>query len=698
MTFFPMKNTFHRFLLLCGLALLGGALVSATPNFSTVSPMKQSPLQRSLAFGDALSRALPIAFTYDGKPVQGLPADWKPVARRETADASAYVTTVTGRSPDGLLTLTCEITTYRDAPVVEWLAFVENVGDRNSAVVTDLLAAQMVLPGLREGTPLLWHCLGDATKDPEKDNFRGVRDTFGPGSVFSAAPVGGRPCDNAFPYFRMVDGQGGLFLAIGWPGQWAASFENREGAVHFRAGQQTTDFYLKSGERIRLPRITMLFFDGAEADGVNAWRDFWRAHILPRDRRGQPLGPRWCGYARRHEDIEHCSETTQSQVAYIQKARALGFPLDAWWIDAGWYPCVEKSRPDKRNNWVFVGMWKADPARFPEGLKPLADELAKDDAEFLLWFEPERILGDETIFDAHPEWMQSQPDARERMLDLSNPACVRFLSEYISNFIKKNGIAIYRQDFNFPPLRHWEYMDAQQGEHRRGITENLYLQGYLAYWDYLLATNPGLWIDSCASGGRRNDMETLRRAVPLHYSDFGYNSYVAKQRYHNLHYEWFMYFKDAARFTHPVGDKSIDLYEALCSLSPFSNQCVHFPEGYDFANDWALLKVWRAAKPYLVDGDYWLLSGEEFTDDGWDVFQFAAKDGSSGCIHLIRQPNCVQESWTVVPKGIDTAATYVVSDVLGDTETELTGAELASAGYVCRLPARSGTILTYTKK
>ena len=48
---------------------------------------------------------------------------------------------------------------------------------------------------------------------------------------------------------------------------------------------------------------------------------------------------------------------------------------------------------------------------------------------------------------------------------------------------------------------------------RQGITENLYVQGHLAFWDEFRRRNPYLRIDSCASGGRRNDLETIRRAV-----------------------------------------------------------------------------------------------------------------------------------------------------------------------------------------
>ena len=64
-----------------------------------------------------------------------------------------------------------------------------------------------------------------------------------------------------------------------------------------------------------------------------------------------------------------------------------------------------------------------------------------------------------------------------------------------------------------------------EAEDRIGAIENLHVQGYLKFWDELILRNPGLWIDSCASGGRRNDLETMRRAVPLHYTDMGYGEH-----------------------------------------------------------------------------------------------------------------------------------------------------------------------------
>ena len=68
------------------------------------------------------------------------------------------------------------------------------------------------------------------------------------------------------------------------------------------------------------------------------------------------------------------------------------------------------------------------------------------------------------------------------------------------------------------PLSFWRQADAPD---RQGMTEIHYVEGHYAMWDELLARHPGLSIDNCASGGRRIDLETCHRSVPLWHSDTG---------------------------------------------------------------------------------------------------------------------------------------------------------------------------------
>ena len=42
----------------------------------------------------------------------------------------------------------------------------------------------------------------------------------------------------------------------------------------------------------------------------------------------------------------------------------------------------------------------------------------------------------------------------------------------------------------------------------------------MAFWDELLRRHPEMLYDNCASGGRRNDLESMRRGVPYTKSDY----------------------------------------------------------------------------------------------------------------------------------------------------------------------------------
>jgi alpha-galactosidase len=88
----------------------------------------------------------------------------------------------------------------------------------------------------------------------------------------------------------------------------------------------------------------------------------------------------------------------------------------------------------------------------------------------------------------------------------------------ISAKITEYGVDVFREDFNIDPLHYWQDNDTPD---RLGMTELKYMEGFYAFWDELLRRHPGLIIDNCASGGRRIDLETMSRSVPLWRSDTG---------------------------------------------------------------------------------------------------------------------------------------------------------------------------------
>ena len=633
--------------------------------------------------------SLPIAFRLGGKTITGIPEDWKPVSRRRRIDANIIETVFEGNDPKIGLSIRAECVEYCDYPVVEWTAWFTNTGSQPTPILSDILA----LDGVFQGTsPVLWHCNGDFCS---QDGYTPQETPLHGGDSLSFAPTGGRPCDRAFPYYRLLFDGGGLSIAIGWPAQWSASFTGVAGGVHVKAGQERTHLRLMPGETVRTPRITVMSWTGDAARAVNLWRRWYRDHLLPRPN-GRPLVPRLVGHGT-DEGEEFTAATEENQVRYIGKWVERGLPVNVWWIDAGWYPCYNQKHERK---WWETGTWMPDPERFPKGLKPVSDCAARHGADLLVWFEPERVRPGTQLDREHPEWLLRAEGTDNRLLNLGDPACRQWLTDHVCALIRDNGIKIYRQDFNFEPLKHWRENDA---EDRQGMNENLHVQGYLQYWDELLARNPGLWIDSCASGGRRNDLETMRRSVPLHYSDFGYGNHPVKLSFHHVMFEWLPYFKEATLAWDLEGtaryDRRVDSYSYHCGLGPMLLPTINIArDDYDYDLMRKLLGLWRRAAGPMLTGDYHPLTPIHRTAEKWVARQFDCPEEGCGFIQGIRLPACPDDVLIVYPRAILPDAVYLFENPeTGETE-EKTGAALIHDGFAIKLPKRSAAIWFYRKR
>jgi len=506
------------------------------------------------------------------------------------------------------------------------------------------------------------------------------------------APSGGRPCDGAFPYYRVAFKDYGLSIAIGWPAQWSASFTGLLDGVHVRAGQEKTHLRLLPGETVRTPRMTVMSWTGDALRAANLWRRWYRAHVLPRPN-GQPLRPLLVGHGT-DEGEEFTAATETNQVRYIERWAQRGIPFDVWWIDAGWYPCYNR---EHRRSWPVTGTWEPDPERFPHGLRPVSDQAANHGADLLIWFEPERVTPGTQLDREHPEWLLRVKGSENRLLNLGNPACRQWLTNHMCRLIRDNGIKIYRQDHNFPPLQYWRASDAAD---RQGMTENLHVQGYLRYWDDLLERNPGLWIDSCASGGRRNDLETMRRSVPLHYTDYGYGNHPVKLSFQHTLFEWLPYFKEVTLSWDLDGsaryDRRVDSFSYHCGLGPMMIPCIDIRrDDYDYDLMKRMIGIWRRAAGLMLNGDYYPLTPIHRTPEKWVARQFDCPETGRGFIQGIRLPACVQERLVVYPRGIRPDAVYLLENPETGETKEVAGHVLEQAGFTFTVPKRQGAIWFY---
>ncbi|MBT3275355.1 MAG: hypothetical protein HN368_19525 [Spirochaetales bacterium] len=642
---------------------------------------------------------LPISFVFDGKAICGIPEEWNPVSNRRRIDANIIETVFEGNDSETGMNVRVEYTEYQDYPVIEWVAWFTNKGHEPAPAIRDALAADWELKG---ASPILDHGNGDFYSG---DGYTPCETPLHPGETITLAPNGGRPCDGAFPYFRLIFEGGGLSLAIGWPAQWSAGFSAVTDGVRVQAGQEKTDIRLLPGESIRTPRITVLSWTGGVSRAVNLWRRWYLTHILPRSD-GQPMKP-LLACAAPDEGEEFTAATEENQLRYMEKFKQRGIYFDVWWIDAGWYPCYDENQKRK---WPITGSWVPDSERFPKGLKPVSDRAKQDGADLLLWFEPERVRPGTNLMAEHPEWLLSvkgvddelltKYERQNRLLNLGIPECRRWLTEHLCRLIADNGIGIYRQDFNFEPLRYWRSNDLPD---RSGMNENLHVQGYLKFWDDLLKRNPGLWLDSCASGGRRNDLETMRRSVPLHYTDYGYGEHPVKLAFHHTMYSWIPYFKEGthswdiggyARFSHKV-----DSFSYHCAMAPMLFPALDIRrDDYDYALAKKMIGIWRRASNLVLYGDYYSLIPLHRNALKWVALQFDLPETGNGFVQGIRLPESPEETVTIHPVCISPDSVYLFENEETGEKKDISGEELIRDGITLALPKRSGAIWFYKKK
>jgi len=670
---------------------------STTNTTHTMPITKPEDMSKSRAWaGRFFSRAtyLPISFVLDGKTINGIPDDWQPASHQRRIDANISETVFEGTDAKTGLNVRVECTEYHDYPVMEWVAWFMNKGHEPTPVLSDIRAMDGAIKG---SSPVLYHCNGDFYS---AEGYTPQETLIKAGDAVGFTPNGGRPCDGAFPYYRIIFEDWGLSIAIGWPAQWVVRFKGLADGVQIQAGQDKTNLRLMPGETIRTPRMTMLAWAGDSSRAVNLWRRWYVAHILPRPN-GQPMKP-LLACAATDEGEEFTAATEENQIHFFEQFHHYGIYPDVWWIDAGWYPCYSKNHERK---WTITGTWEPDTERFPRGLKPVSDRAAQDGADLLVWFEPERVVMGTKIEVEHPEWLLRTKEGDEwsssnGLLNLGNPQCRLWLTDHVCRLIQDNGIKIYRQDHNFAPLEHWRKNEAPD---RQGLNENLHVQGYLQFWDDLLARNPGLWIDSCASGGRRNDLETLRRSVPLHYTDYGYGDHPVKLAFHHTLYEWIPYFKECT-LSWDIGgntrfDHQVDSYSFHCGMAAMLFATLDIRrDDYDFPLARKMIAIWRRASALILYGDYYPHTPFHRSAEKWVVWQFNCPETGCGLLQGIRFPASPQETLTVHPKGFQPDAMYVFENAETSETRDIAGEVLIRDGFTFVLPARSGAIWFYRLK
>jgi len=505
-------------------------------------------------------------------------------------------------------------------------------------------------------------------------------------------------------------------LAIGWAGTWCARFSSDgQRSVYTASSVNGLKTYLKPNEKIR----TALFVCApytvrSERYATNFWRDWYVRYNLPKaDASGTDLTPFstccLCHDTGLPNSDGSISERHTTWRPSMEKMLAENIKVNFRWFDAGWYVAPDGSSAESyvkgHDWWDTIGTWELDPAKWPGKTFLESTEFARANGmKTLVWFEPERVTDPENLaknFGYNMDWAIQIEGARGIANNIGNPECLKWTTDRICKMLRENKVEMYREDNNFNSALLWQHLDDLEGESRCGITECKFIIGHYQMWDDIIACTRSYggcgFVDSCASGGGRNDLESMRRGVPILRSDSDRTSSALRLSMTTAFNRWIPFCGANTREKESeVGATGIsDPYIWRASYLPVLNVDSQFV--YDETQNFDILRFglqeWKRVAPYLLKEFYPLTvwHKEQNTAD-FTAYCFYDPEQETGVLLAFRQEQCASEQLSVTLPFAHGDDRYILTD-------EDTGAELitnASAALTFAQP-RSARLLWIRK-
>lgn len=580
---------------------------------------------------------------------------------------------------------------YPEFDAYEWVNYFENTGNKDTKLISNLWDASCDV-NIGKADKFEW-----VAKFPDIDNLTRIHNPRG--SDCSAEDFSTdirwlheNRYQNAFyldekryytsdearssggksaPFFNIENKGQGVIVAIGWTGQWECEFLRKDESVEIKSGIRNTEFVLYPNEKIRTSSVVIMSYKGDFFEAQNKWRRLVKAEFSP---------------ITTIDEVPFCSGVWGGMESdkVIEKVDVLNkydIPVQYVWMDAGWYGINTEPTPDEfEGDWpLYTGDWRISPLIHPNGMTDVAEKIKESNRKFLLWFEPERVRKQVPIAKEHPEYFMSFEYEDNLHLNLGIPEAFDYCLETLSGIIEKLDIKCYRQDFNFDPQEFWRKEDAPN---RHGITEIKHISGLYKLWDSLLERFPGLVIDNCASGGRRIDIETMRRSIPLWRSDVQCPANYTPEfsQLHQMNFSLWMPYSGTGtgRVCENYNFRSAYAAGLTCNLT--------FSARDSYCDDkQTMLWYKERAEEYLkvrkyFDGDIYHLTEPSRDLTVWSAVQWDRPENNDGMVQVFKHKHSPYQTANFRLRGVNDNGTYLISDIDGG-EFEISGKELLENGF-----------------
>jgi alpha-galactosidase len=533
---------------------------------------------------------------------------------------------------------------------------------------------------------------------------------------FELTTEGGRSSNKDLPFFFIHNSvkQEGIFFAFGWSGQWStlAMLDRQAGALRIRGRIPDINIALEPGEEIVGPTILIGFYRGKPIDGSNRLRRLIRKHYTPA-LSGQPYMPT-CVYTSWWNIFGNYDESRLRQLA----DGAATLQQEYFELEPPWYGGSLGDFSVGLGNWEDV-----DKAKLPHGLAPIAEYTRSKGLKFGLWFEPERVAEGSRLAREHPNWIlwdhsplpspwwaefsPEHPSLKIRygVLDLGRTDARQWVCDMMTRYIREHDVRYIKYDLNIDPLPYWKANDESD---RQGMTQLRYMSGLYAVFDWLLQQHPDTVIEGCASGGRRIDLEMVRRCHTFWISDNHADTAISQFHLFGIHhflpgnYANVQYILPLAHRTHAEpGNSALEYaaddlgFQRLFGGAMGMGGRVDLWSEADRQKAQRHVAIHKELRRYLME-DFYPLGDQPVDLKSWSGWQFLDPVEQAGFIQTFRTKTPESTQRFAIHK-LDEGKRYRFSDPYSAQAFEITGQAAMTYGIEVTQEPMSSRVFRYER-
>ena len=234
------------------------------------------------------------------------------------------------------------------------------------------------------------------------------------------------------------------------------------------------------------------------------------------------------------------------------------------------------------------------------------------------------------------------------------------------------------------------------------MAEIRYIEGLYRMWDDLRTTYPHLAIDDCASGGRRIDLETMSRSIPLWRSDNTCDMLdnkpetvvLAAQKNQTMSAGLNRYVPYST-----CGQKGAAPYLFRSGMNAgisFGEDCR--PADYPRELLKQAIAEAKRLRPYFF-GDFYVLGDVTVQPTDWCVLQYNRPKEQDGMVMAFRRPGAANADFAAKLHDIDPAATYEITQSVRyerPTPERIQGSKLATLNL--HIEQKPGSVVVEYRK